>query len=184
MSPSATSDASGYRSLQDLLEWVRGGEDDSLVAIVTMKEARLWTDSRYFLQASKQLPPFWTLMKMGSSGCPTISVLSIAHYELGMDDLLSPREESCGSGRDASLRHDGRGVREETGSEVHRIRLREGEPHRPNLAGPSRHSSHARHVSVGGGCRRDSRKQGETRTLVYSLASRCERRSPRKARTR
>lgn len=46
------------------------------LAVVTQKEALLWTDSRYFLQASKQLPSFWTLMKSGTEDCPTINVIS------------------------------------------------------------------------------------------------------------
>jgi Xaa-Pro aminopeptidase len=34
-------------------------------AIVTEKHAALWTDGRYFLQASQQMDNNWTLMKMG-----------------------------------------------------------------------------------------------------------------------
>ena len=53
-----------------------------IIAVVTQKEALLWTDSRYFLQASKQLPSFWTLMKMGTEKCPTINVSSCYHHNL------------------------------------------------------------------------------------------------------
>ncbi|CAL8465329.1 g4864 [Coccomyxa elongata] len=41
-------------------------------AVVTTDAALLWTDGRYFLQASQQLGPAWTLMKAGTSGCPEI----------------------------------------------------------------------------------------------------------------
>lgn len=40
-------------------------------AVVTLKEAALWTDGRYFLQASQQLDPkYWTLMKQGLPETP------------------------------------------------------------------------------------------------------------------
>lgn len=34
-------------------------------AVVTEKEAALWTDGRYHIQAEKQLDSNWTLMKIG-----------------------------------------------------------------------------------------------------------------------
>jgi hypothetical protein len=40
-------------------------------AIVTTSEAALFTDGRYFLQASQQLDDNWTLMKQGLPGVPT-----------------------------------------------------------------------------------------------------------------
>lgn len=40
--------------------------------VVTTDKALLWTDGRYYLQASQQLGPEWTLMKAGSPGCPDI----------------------------------------------------------------------------------------------------------------
>lgn len=40
-------------------------------AIVSAKEAALFTDGRYFLQASEQLDSNWTLMKQGLPGVPT-----------------------------------------------------------------------------------------------------------------
>lgn len=36
-----------------------------------MDSAALWTDGRYFLQASTQLDKNWTLMKMGLAGTPS-----------------------------------------------------------------------------------------------------------------
>lgn len=41
--------------------------------IVTMKDALLWTDGRYFVQASEELDPpeSWTLMKVGITGTPS-----------------------------------------------------------------------------------------------------------------
>lgn len=42
------------------------------LCVVTDKEAALWTDGRYFLQASKQLDPgHWILQKSGMPGVPS-----------------------------------------------------------------------------------------------------------------
>ncbi len=41
-------------------------------AVVTKDAALLWTDGRYFLQATQQLSPEWTLMRMGTESCPDI----------------------------------------------------------------------------------------------------------------
>jgi hypothetical protein len=35
------------------------------LALITAKEALLWTDGRYFLQATQQLSDRWKLMRMG-----------------------------------------------------------------------------------------------------------------------
>lgn len=42
-------------------------------AVVTRNEAALWTDGRYFLQASQELDENWTLMKAGVKGTPEIN---------------------------------------------------------------------------------------------------------------
>ena len=35
-------------------------------AVVTLTKAAMWTDGRYFLQASMQMDDNWTLMKTGN----------------------------------------------------------------------------------------------------------------------
>ena len=40
--------------------------------LVTQKEAFLWTDGRYHIQASQEINPSITLMKQGLPGVPTI----------------------------------------------------------------------------------------------------------------
>ncbi|KAG5651634.1 hypothetical protein H0H81_007977 [Sphagnurus paluster] len=45
--------------------------EDQRCAVVTLKEAFLFTDGRYFLQAEKQLDKNWTLMKQGLPDVPT-----------------------------------------------------------------------------------------------------------------
>lgn len=65
----------------------------SFIAVITEDKALLWTDSRYFLQASKQLPSFWSLMKMGTNGCPTMNVIfGVLYHYLEMALLSSYRE--------------------------------------------------------------------------------------------
>ena len=41
------------------------------LAVVTQSQAALWTDGRYFLQASKQLDENWILQKTGLPDVPT-----------------------------------------------------------------------------------------------------------------
>lgn len=54
-------------------EWLTGFDGSAGTAIVTLDEAALWTDSRYFLQAEQQLvaTPF-RLMKEGEPATPTL----------------------------------------------------------------------------------------------------------------
>jgi len=41
-------------------------------AVVTTEQALLWTDGRYFLQATQELSKQWTLMRAGTPGCPDL----------------------------------------------------------------------------------------------------------------
>ncbi|XP_044267997.1 xaa-Pro aminopeptidase 1 [Tribolium madens] len=53
--------------------FISGFTGSAGTAIVTEKEALLWTDGRYFLQASQQLDSNWTLMKEGIPSTPSQS---------------------------------------------------------------------------------------------------------------
>lgn len=56
-------------------EYVSGFDGSAGTLVVTQKEARLWTDGRYFLQAAEQLAGTGiALMKSGEEGVPTIDV--------------------------------------------------------------------------------------------------------------
>lgn len=46
-------------------EFVSGFTGSAGLALITMKDARLWTDGRYFLQAAQQLSDDWKLMRLG-----------------------------------------------------------------------------------------------------------------------
>ena len=54
-------------------EFISGFTGSAGTAVITLKEARIWTDSRYFLQAQKELAASeFELMKMGVEGYPTV----------------------------------------------------------------------------------------------------------------
>lgn len=64
--PSEDYHQSEYVSARDKRrEFVSGFTGSAGLALVTKKDARLWTDGRYFLQATQQLSVEWTLMRMG-----------------------------------------------------------------------------------------------------------------------
>ncbi len=47
-------------------EFICGFTGSAGTAVVTADKALLWTDGRYFLQASQELDSNWTLMKIGA----------------------------------------------------------------------------------------------------------------------
>ena len=54
-------------------QFISGFTGSAGVAVITLFEAKLWTDGRYFIQAQKQLEGTTiTLMKMGQEGVPTV----------------------------------------------------------------------------------------------------------------
>jgi Xaa-Pro aminopeptidase len=52
--------------------WISGFTGSAGTAIITLHEALLWTDNRYFIQAEKELSKDWKLMKAGEKDVPTI----------------------------------------------------------------------------------------------------------------
>ncbi|ODN06449.1 Xaa-Pro aminopeptidase 1 [Orchesella cincta] len=50
--------------------FITGFDGSAGTAIVTLSKALMWTDGRYFLQASQQMDSNWTLMKMGLADVP------------------------------------------------------------------------------------------------------------------
>ncbi len=71
-----TADPHGSEYLADhwkCREWITGFTGSAGTAVVTLEEAVLWTDSRYFLQAEQQLSetPF-RLMREGEAGTPSM----------------------------------------------------------------------------------------------------------------
>uniref|UniRef100_A0A667ZCS2 Xaa-Pro aminopeptidase 1 n=2 Tax=Myripristis murdjan TaxID=586833 RepID=A0A667ZCS2_9TELE len=73
-------------------EFICGFNGSAGTAIVTEQHAAMWTDGRYFLQASQQMDNNWTLMKMGLKETPTqedwlISVLP-ENSKVGVDPWI------------------------------------------------------------------------------------------------
>ena len=55
-------------------EWISGFNGSAGTAVVTLHEAALWTDSRYFLAATQQLDGTeFVLMKERVAGTPTVA---------------------------------------------------------------------------------------------------------------
>ena len=70
-----SSDAHGSEYLRDTDQrraFITGFTGSSGTALVTAQKALLWTDGRYYLQASQQLDANWELMRDGQTDTPTI----------------------------------------------------------------------------------------------------------------
>lgn len=70
--PSNDAHASEYAAeCDEFRAYISGFNGSAGTAIVTKDHACLWTDGRYFLQASQQIDSNWTLMKEGTASTPT-----------------------------------------------------------------------------------------------------------------
>lgn len=82
--------------------WISGFNGSAGTAVVTMKSAALWTDSRYFLAAEEQLKGTeFQLMKLKIEGTPTISEwlaqeLQGENAEVGLDGMVNSYYETMG----------------------------------------------------------------------------------------
>lgn len=84
-------------------EFISGFTGSAGTLVVTMDEALLWTDGRYFLQAASQLEGSGiSLMKMGQEGVPTV----VEYLESVLDANGSGDPESSGEAK--ILAFDGR----------------------------------------------------------------------------
>lgn len=64
--------------------YITGFTGSAGTAAITMDDAGLWTDGRYFLQAGEQLKGTTiTLQKMGEEGVPTIEEYVMSHLKAG-----------------------------------------------------------------------------------------------------
>ncbi|KAG0090014.1 hypothetical protein BGZ93_009551 [Podila epicladia] len=72
--------------------YISGFTGSAGLAIVSLESAALFTDGRYFLQASQQLDSNWTLMKSGNPGVPTWQEYLVqnlpAGSHIGIDPLV------------------------------------------------------------------------------------------------
>ena len=91
-------------------EWISGFNGSAGTAVVTLKSAALWTDSRYFLAAEQQLAGSeYQLMRLKVDGTPTIAEWigqqCEAGSEVGIDGTVSSYAET--EALKAELRHQG-----------------------------------------------------------------------------
>ena len=77
-------------------EWISGFTGSAGIAVVTLKSAALWTDSRYFIQAEEQLKGTeFQLMKREVDGTPTIrewisgELTDMRDKEIGVDGSVT-----------------------------------------------------------------------------------------------
>lgn len=77
-------------------EWISGFNGSAGTAVVTMKSAALWTDSRYFLAAEEQLEDTeYQLMRLKMEGTPTITewlgkeLQDVQSPEVGLDGMAN-----------------------------------------------------------------------------------------------
>lgn len=77
-------------------EWISGFNGSAGTAVVTMKSAALWTDSRYFLAAEEQLEDTeYQLMRLKMEGTPTIAewlgkeLQDVLSPEVGLDGMVN-----------------------------------------------------------------------------------------------
>ncbi|KIK28257.1 hypothetical protein PISMIDRAFT_7740 [Pisolithus microcarpus 441] len=70
--------------------FISGFNGSAGCAVVTLKDAFLFTDGRYFLQAEQQLDENWTLMKQGLPDVPTWQEFLSKHLEEGIRIGVDP----------------------------------------------------------------------------------------------
>lgn len=98
--PSEDAHASEYPAESDLRRgYISGFSGSAGCAVVGKKEAALFTDGRYFLQAGQQLQPdVWKLMKQGEANVPTwqeyLSKNVGPKSKIGMDPTLISAEDA------------------------------------------------------------------------------------------
>ncbi|KAJ2386032.1 hypothetical protein H4S02_004045 [Coemansia sp. RSA 2611] len=91
--------------------FISGFDGSAGCAVITMDKASMFTDGRYFLQASKQMDANWTLMKCGTPGVPVWQEYLTNHLpagtRVGIDSTLLAAAE--GGRLSAALKSRGGG---------------------------------------------------------------------------
>lgn len=93
-------------------QWISGFDGSAGTAVVTLRSAALWTDSRYFLSATKQLEGTeFQLMKLRMPGTPTIAqwigdeLRAFGGTSVGVDGMVNTLDDT--ESLIADLRHEG-----------------------------------------------------------------------------
>ena len=75
-----------------ILEWLSGFTGEAATLVITQKEAALWVDSRFFIQAAKQLEGTGIeMMKLRVEGTPSVSQWIKDH--LSDEDIVAMDED-------------------------------------------------------------------------------------------
>ena len=89
--PSCDAHHSEYlASCDERRAFITGFNGSAGTAIVTAKEALLWTDARYFLQAEAQMDENWTLMKEGQQDTLSRGQWLAEHLDSGANVGVDP----------------------------------------------------------------------------------------------
>lgn len=82
-------------------QWISGFDGSAGTAVVTLRSAALWTDSRYFLSATKQLEGTeFQLMKLRMPGTPTIAqwigdeLRAFGGTSVGVDGMINTLDDT------------------------------------------------------------------------------------------
>lgn len=82
-------------------QWISGFDGSAGTAVVTLRSAALWTDSRYFLSATKQLEGTeFRLMKLRMPGTPTIAqwigaeLRAFGGTSVGVDGMVNALDDT------------------------------------------------------------------------------------------
>lgn len=82
-------------------QWISGFDGSAGTAVVTLRSAALWTDSRYFLSATKQLEGTeFQLMKLRMPGTPTIAqwigdeLRAVGGTSVGVDGMVNTLDDT------------------------------------------------------------------------------------------
>lgn len=82
-------------------QWISGFDGSAGTAVVTLRSAALWTDSRYFLSATKQLEGTeFQLMKLRMPGTPTIAqwigdeLRAFGSTSVGVDGMVNTLDDT------------------------------------------------------------------------------------------
>lgn len=94
-------------------EFISGFSGSAGTAVVTAADAKLWTDGRYFLQATKQLDASagWALMKAGLPETPSIEAWLASSLAAGEVVGLDPTVTTLGSVKTMRATLEKKGIR-------------------------------------------------------------------------
>ena len=91
--PSEDAHQSEYvRDVDKRRHFLSGFDGSAGTAVITMEEACMWTDGRYYLQAERQMPSQWSLMKTGEKTTPSVSAWlgkTVPGMKVGFDPRMS-----------------------------------------------------------------------------------------------